>query len=130
MPDHRFTSAFAVDQSGGAAALTAAALTATLGLAAAAWVVAVWQMTGMDMGGAGRVLVRGLYIGLTCGNEVSSDRVGSRLLVGRMWVRWVGYGSGPNRKKVDGDLLRGRSGNPTGAKVFERHQRSSCRPES
>jgi predicted metal-binding membrane protein len=31
-------------------AATAAALTATLGLAAAAWVVAVWQMNGMDMG--------------------------------------------------------------------------------
>ncbi|MET3922853.1 putative metal-binding membrane protein [Arthrobacter sp. UYEF20] len=29
---------------------TAAALTATLGLAAASWVVAVWQMNGMDMG--------------------------------------------------------------------------------
>jgi predicted metal-binding membrane protein len=28
----------------------AAALTATLGLAAACWVVSVWQMTGMDMG--------------------------------------------------------------------------------
>jgi predicted metal-binding membrane protein len=31
-------------------AATAAALTATLGLAAASWVVAVWQMDGMDMG--------------------------------------------------------------------------------
>ncbi len=31
-------------------AATAAALTATLGLAAASWVVAVWQMNGMDMG--------------------------------------------------------------------------------
>jgi predicted metal-binding membrane protein len=31
-------------------AATAAALTATLGLAAASWVVAIWQMTGMDMG--------------------------------------------------------------------------------
>ncbi|MGZ4619365.1 MAG: hypothetical protein ACXV3F_11750 [Frankiaceae bacterium] len=51
MPDQIFTSTFAVDQSGGTAA-TAAALTATLGLAAAAWVVAVWQMTGMDMGTA------------------------------------------------------------------------------
>src|SRR6266851_9074045 len=29
---------------------TATALTATLGLAAASWVVAVWQMSGMDMG--------------------------------------------------------------------------------
>jgi predicted metal-binding membrane protein len=31
-------------------AATVAALTATLGLAAASWVVAVWQMNGMDMG--------------------------------------------------------------------------------
>jgi hypothetical protein len=31
-------------------AVTAAALTATLGLAAAAWIVAVHQMEGMDMG--------------------------------------------------------------------------------
>ncbi len=31
-------------------AATAAALTATLGLAAASWVVVVWQMNGMDMG--------------------------------------------------------------------------------
>jgi predicted metal-binding membrane protein len=35
--------------SGGTAA-TATALTATLGLAAASWIVAVWQMDGMDMG--------------------------------------------------------------------------------
>jgi len=33
-------------------AATAAALTATLGLAAACWVIAVWQMNGMDMGTA------------------------------------------------------------------------------
>ncbi len=33
----------------------AAALTATLGLAAACWVVSVWQMTGMDMGVATRL---------------------------------------------------------------------------
>ena len=33
----------------------AAALTATLGLAAACWVVAVWHMTGMDMGVATRL---------------------------------------------------------------------------
>ncbi len=38
-----------------AAAATAAALTATLGLAAACWVVSVWQMTGMDMGVATRL---------------------------------------------------------------------------
>jgi hypothetical protein len=31
-------------------AATAAALTGTLGLAAASWVIAVWQMNGMDMG--------------------------------------------------------------------------------
>ncbi len=63
MPDHRFTSAFAWDrgsteaidagtvakQAGGTAA-TVAVVTATLGLAAACWVVAVRQMTGMDMG--------------------------------------------------------------------------------
>jgi predicted metal-binding membrane protein len=36
-------------------AATAAALTATLGLAGAAWVVAVWQMSGMDMGVATRL---------------------------------------------------------------------------
>src|ERR1017187_7967662 len=34
---------------------TPAALTATLGLAAVAWVVAVWQMNGMDMGVATRL---------------------------------------------------------------------------
>ncbi len=33
----------------------AAALTATLGLAAAYWVVSVWQMTGMDMDAATRL---------------------------------------------------------------------------
>ena len=33
----------------------AAALAVTLGLAAAAWVVAVWQMSGMDMGVATRL---------------------------------------------------------------------------
>ncbi len=60
MPDHRFTAAFAVDRSpaeanAGPAATTrvaTAAFTATLGLAAASWVVAVWQMNGMDMGAA------------------------------------------------------------------------------
>ncbi|TMC98271.1 MAG: DUF2182 domain-containing protein [Chloroflexi bacterium] len=34
---------------------TAAALTATLGLAAAAWGIAAWQMRGMDMGVATRL---------------------------------------------------------------------------
>jgi predicted metal-binding membrane protein len=37
------------------AQIRAAALTATLGLAAASWAVAVWQMNGMDMGVATRL---------------------------------------------------------------------------
>jgi predicted metal-binding membrane protein len=40
---------------GSRTAATAAALTATLGLAAASWVVAVRQMSGMDMGAATRL---------------------------------------------------------------------------
>jgi predicted metal-binding membrane protein len=65
MSDHRYTSARAVDSNpaeafdAGPAAMTssstaatAAVLAATLGLAAAAWVVAVRQMHGMDMGAA------------------------------------------------------------------------------
>ncbi len=62
MPDHRFTSAFAVrpEPDEGLrrqlpltrARVGTAALTATLGLAAVSWVVAVWQMNGMDMGAA------------------------------------------------------------------------------
>jgi predicted metal-binding membrane protein len=40
---------------GGGTAATAAALTATFGLAGAAWVVAVRQMNGMDMGVASRL---------------------------------------------------------------------------
>ena len=40
---------------GAGPAATAAALTATLGLAAASWVVAVRQMSGMDMGAATRL---------------------------------------------------------------------------
>jgi predicted metal-binding membrane protein len=40
---------------GGRAAATATALAATLGLAAASWVVAVRQMTGMDMGAQTRL---------------------------------------------------------------------------
>jgi uncharacterized membrane protein len=47
MADHGFTST--------SAAARPAALTATLGLAAASWVVAVWQMHGMDMGTATRL---------------------------------------------------------------------------
>ena len=39
---------------GAGPAATAAALTATLGVSAACWVVAVWQMDGMDMGVATR----------------------------------------------------------------------------
>jgi predicted metal-binding membrane protein len=42
----------------------AAALTATLGLAAAAWVVAVWQMNGMDMGVATRLGSFTFFVGL------------------------------------------------------------------
>jgi predicted metal-binding membrane protein len=40
---------------------TAAALMGTLGLAAACWVVAVWQMTGMDMGVATRLGSPGFF---------------------------------------------------------------------
>ena len=43
---------------------TAAALTATLGLAAGSWVVAVWQMSGMDMGVATRLGSFGFFVGL------------------------------------------------------------------
>ena len=45
-------------------AVTAAALTATLGLAAASWVVAVRQMTGMDMGVATRLGSFAFFVGL------------------------------------------------------------------
>jgi hypothetical protein len=43
---------------------TAAALTATLGLAAASWVVAVRQMSGMDMGVATRLGSFAFFVGL------------------------------------------------------------------
>ena len=46
MTDHGFTPTYATART----AAMAAALTATLGLAAASWGVAVWQMQGMDMG--------------------------------------------------------------------------------
>jgi predicted metal-binding membrane protein len=46
MADHGFTTTFATPRK----AALAATLAATLGLAAACWVVAVWQMRGMDMG--------------------------------------------------------------------------------
>jgi predicted metal-binding membrane protein len=51
MADHGFTTTFAPDRT----AAMAAALTATLGLAAASWGIAVWQMHGMDMGVATRL---------------------------------------------------------------------------
>jgi predicted metal-binding membrane protein len=51
MADHGFTSTFATAKT----AALAAALAATLGLAAASWVIAVWQMRGMDMGVATRL---------------------------------------------------------------------------
>ncbi len=51
MADHRFATSFAA----AGPAAKSGALTATLGLAAAAWVVAVWQMHGMDMGVATRL---------------------------------------------------------------------------
>ena len=50
MADHGFAT-FAAAKTG----TTAAALTATLGLAAACWGIAVWQMHGMDMGAATRL---------------------------------------------------------------------------
>jgi predicted metal-binding membrane protein len=46
MADHGFTATFATARTGAMAAV----LTATLGLAAASWGIAVWQMHGMDMG--------------------------------------------------------------------------------
>jgi predicted metal-binding membrane protein len=51
MADHGFTTTFATARTGA----IAAALTATLGLAAASWGIAVWQMHGMDMGVATRL---------------------------------------------------------------------------
>jgi predicted metal-binding membrane protein len=51
MADHRLATSFAAARP----AAKSAALTATLGLAAAAWLVAVWQMHGMDMGVATRL---------------------------------------------------------------------------
>jgi predicted metal-binding membrane protein len=51
MADHGFTTTFATART----AAMAAALTATLGLAAASWGIAVWQMHGMDMGVATRL---------------------------------------------------------------------------
>jgi predicted metal-binding membrane protein len=51
MTDHGFSTSFATART----AATGAALTATLGLAAASWGIAVWQMRGMDMGVATRL---------------------------------------------------------------------------
>jgi predicted metal-binding membrane protein len=45
-------------------AATAAALTGTLGLAAGCWVIAVWQMNGMDMGTATQLGSFGFFIGV------------------------------------------------------------------
>jgi predicted metal-binding membrane protein len=47
MADHGFTTTFATART--------AAMAATLGLAAASWAIAVWQMHGMDMGVATRL---------------------------------------------------------------------------
>ena len=44
--------------------MTAAALAATLGLAAACWVIAAWQMNGMDMGVATRLGSFGVFAGV------------------------------------------------------------------
>jgi len=53
MPDHRTTAApAAAPAAGTGVGTTAAALAATLGIAAVAWVVAIRQMDGMDMGPA------------------------------------------------------------------------------
>jgi predicted metal-binding membrane protein len=51
MADHGFATTFATAKAGA----MAPALTATLGLAAASWGIAVWQMHGMDMGVATRL---------------------------------------------------------------------------
>jgi predicted metal-binding membrane protein len=58
MADHGFTTTFATART----AAMAAALAATLGLAAAGWVIAVWQMNGMDMGTATQLGSFGAFI--------------------------------------------------------------------
>jgi predicted metal-binding membrane protein len=58
MADHGFTTTFATART----AAMAAALAGTLGLAAACWVVAVWQMNGMDMGTATQLGSFGSFI--------------------------------------------------------------------
>ena len=57
MADHGFTTTFAT-----ARTAAMAALAATLGLAAAGWVIAVWQMNGMDMGTATQLGSFGFFI--------------------------------------------------------------------
>ena len=106
MPDHRFTTAFAVDRSpaeanAGPAATTrvgTAAFTATLGLAAASWVVAVWQMNGMDMGAATELGSFGFFAALwvsmmtammlpsAAPAVVRHVRAGRRVLAGALFV--------------------------------------------
>ncbi len=58
MADHGFTTTFATART----AAMAAALAATIGLAAGCWVVAVWQMNGMDMGTATQLGSFGFFI--------------------------------------------------------------------
>jgi predicted metal-binding membrane protein len=58
MADHGFTTTFATART----AAMAAALAATIGLAAACWVIAVWQMNGMDMGTATQLGSFGFFI--------------------------------------------------------------------
>jgi predicted metal-binding membrane protein len=66
MSDHRFTSAFPVDAAERPAMTrrTKITLAATIGLAAVAWVVAVWQMNGMDMGAATELGSFGFFVAL------------------------------------------------------------------
>ena len=61
LQDVRQTSAATTGARTGTAA---AAVTATLGLAAVSWVIAVWQMNGMDMGVATRLGSFGFFVGL------------------------------------------------------------------
>lgn len=60
-------------------AATAAALAATLGLAAASWVVAVRQMSGMDMGPATRLgslaFFMGAWVVMMAINSAESGRI-------------------------------------------------------
>jgi predicted metal-binding membrane protein len=54
----------AATRTGGGTAATVSALAATLGLAAAAWVVTVWRMSGMAMGVATRLGSFGFFVGV------------------------------------------------------------------